>query len=85
MAGKRAPGADVRRLITFEPEIHQALHQLSLDRSASLQELADEAFRDLLKKHHRPVGIREMLRESTRMLPSNDPGPTRKVRSKGRR
>jgi hypothetical protein len=85
MAGKRGPGTAVRRLIAFEPEIQQALHQLSLDRAATLQELADEAFRDLLKKHHRPVGIREMLRESTRMLPSNDPGPTRKVRSRGRR
>jgi hypothetical protein len=31
----------------------------------TLQEFADEAFRDLLKKHGRPVGLRQALRTST--------------------
>lgn len=62
----------VRRRIAFDGETYHALHQLALDRTASLQELADEAFRDLLKKYHRPVGIGEMLRQSARLLPSND-------------
>jgi hypothetical protein len=77
MATKPKDGA-IRRRISFEPEIHQALHQLALDRAATLQELADEAFRDLLKKHHRPVGIREMLKQSARMLPVNDRPPGRR-------
>ncbi|MDX2201641.1 MAG: hypothetical protein NW223_02745 [Hyphomicrobiaceae bacterium] len=64
--------SEVRRLVAFDRETYQALHQLSLDRSASLQELADEAFRDLLRKHRRPVGLRDMLRQSARLLPSND-------------
>lgn len=45
---------------------------------ASLQELADEAFRDLLKKHCRPVTLKDMLRESVRQQPANDQYPTRK-------
>jgi hypothetical protein len=47
-----------------------------------MQELADEAFRDLLKKHGRPTSLKDALRQSTRQLPANDsPGPrTRKAR-----
>ena len=38
----------------------------------SLQDLADEAFRDLLRKHGRPATLKEALRESARRLPAND-------------
>jgi hypothetical protein len=38
----------------------------------TLQELADEAFTDLLRKHGRPVTLREALRDSVRRLPAND-------------
>ena len=69
------PRGVIRHRISFEPEIHHALHQLALDRMATLQELADEAFRDLLKKHHRPVGLRDMLKQSARMTPVNDRAP----------
>jgi hypothetical protein len=51
---------------------------LSLDSMKSLQDLADEAFRDLLKKHRRPTTLKEMLRESARAHPANDHGPGRK-------
>ena len=37
-----------------------------------LQELADEAFRDLLKKHGRPTDLKSALRQSTRRAPAND-------------
>ncbi|MBX9591466.1 MAG: hypothetical protein K2X43_19425 [Hyphomonadaceae bacterium] len=47
----------------------------------SLQDLADEAFRDLLRKHGRPVTLKEALRESARRLPANDPAARRKKRS----
>ena len=43
----------------------------------SLQELADEAFGDLLKKHGRPVTLQQALRESLRRHPANDPRPER--------
>jgi hypothetical protein len=72
----------VRRRIEFDAETWHALHQLSLDSMKSLQDLADEAFRDLLKKHRRPTTLKEMLRESARSHPANDCGPPhRKARS----
>jgi hypothetical protein len=49
---------------------------------ASIQELADEAFRDLLKKHNRPTTLKEMLKASVRAHPDNDPiKPRKKSRS----
>ena len=71
----------MRRRIEFDAETWHALHQLSLDSMKSLQDLADEAFRDLLKKHRRPTTLKEMLRESARSHPANDHLPSaRKAR-----
>jgi hypothetical protein len=58
------PSAVKRKLIGFEPEIYDALTLLARDRMQDFQELADEAFRDLLKKHARPVTLKGALRES---------------------
>jgi len=66
----RPPGS-VRRRIEFDAETWHVLHKLSLDSMKSLQDLADEAFRDLLKKHRRPTTLKEMLRESVRSHPAN--------------
>lgn len=41
-----------------------ALDLLAKDRMMTFQELADEAFADLLKKHGRPVDLRAALRQS---------------------
>jgi hypothetical protein len=67
-----------RKLIEFDAETWHALHRLSQDSLKSLQDLADEAFRDLLRKHGRPATLKEALRESARRLPANDPPPRRK-------
>jgi hypothetical protein len=69
--------AEVRKLIAFDAEAWHALRLLSGDSMKSLQELADEAFADLLKKHGRPVTLRQALRESLRRQPANDPRPKR--------
>ena len=53
----------IRRRIEFDAETWHALNLLAKDRMASIQELADEAFRELLKKHRRPTTLKEMLRE----------------------
>jgi hypothetical protein len=53
-----------RKLIEFHPETMTALEALAADRMATVQELADEAFADLLRKHGRPVGIRQALKAS---------------------
>ena len=75
------PEGSVRRRIEFDAETWHVLHKLSLDRMKSLQDLADEAFRDLLKKHRRPTTLKEMLRESARAHPANDRHPVaRKAR-----
>ena len=74
------PAGSVRRRIEFDAETWHALHKLSLDSMKSLQDLADEAFRDLLKKHRRPVTLNEMLRESAGSHPANDRHPSPKAR-----
>jgi len=64
--------APVRRRIEFDPETWHALHRYSLESGQNLQELAAEAFRDLLRKHRRPVTLRDALRASVRRQPAND-------------
>ncbi|MGE4063453.1 MAG: hypothetical protein AB7E79_08795 [Rhodospirillaceae bacterium] len=54
----------MRKLIEFDAETYDALVLLSRDRMNSLQELADEAFTDLLKKHGRPTSLKDALRKS---------------------
>jgi hypothetical protein len=43
-------GGEVRRRIAFDEGTYLALDRLAKDRMVTLRELADEAFRDLLKK-----------------------------------
>jgi hypothetical protein len=62
----------IRKRLEFDAETWHALHFLGRDIMKSLQELADEAFRDLLRKHRRPVSLKEALRESARRQPAND-------------
>jgi hypothetical protein len=69
-----------RKLIAFDDETWHALKLLSRDSVKTLQELSDEAFADLLKKHHRPVTLKQALKESLRRQPANDPRPQRKPR-----
>ena len=77
---RRADPASRRKLIQFDAETWHALHLLSKDSLKSLQELADEAFTDLLRKHDRPVTLKEALRGSARRLPANDVPTRRKPR-----
>jgi hypothetical protein len=50
--------------VQFDAETWQALDLLARDRMMDFQELADEAFRDLLRKHGRPTDLRTALRQS---------------------
>ena len=54
----------LRKLIAFDDDTFDKLKQLGRDRMATLQELADEAFADLLKKHGIPVDLKDALRKS---------------------
>ena len=55
MAGKR---------VQFDDETLHALTVLARDRMQDFQELADEAFHDLLRKHGRPTDLKTALRQS---------------------
>jgi hypothetical protein len=54
----------LRKLIDFDDDTFDKLKQLSRDRMGTLQELADEAFADLLKKHGIPIDLKDALRKS---------------------
>ena len=72
MKSKSPDKSSIGKRIEFDAETWHAVRRLSLDTVKSLQELADEAFRDLLKKHHRPVTLKDALRQSVRMQPTNE-------------
>ena len=57
----------MRKLIEFDDDTADKLKQLGRDRMATLQELADEAFADLLKKHGIPIDLKDALRKSARL------------------
>jgi hypothetical protein len=51
--------------VQFDEETWRALDLLARDRMMDFQEIADEAFRDLLRKHGRPTDLRSALRQSS--------------------
>jgi hypothetical protein len=57
----------VRKLIAFDDDTFDKLKQLARDRVATVQELADEAFADLLKKHGIPIDLKDALRKSVKL------------------
>jgi hypothetical protein len=52
--------------VQFDEETWAAIDLLAKDTMGDFQELADEAFRDLLAKHGRPVGLKDQLKRSLR-------------------
>jgi hypothetical protein len=50
--------------VQFDDETWDSVDLLAKDRMMTFQELADEAFRDILKKHGRPASLKEALRRS---------------------
>ena len=57
----------MRKLIAFDEDTFDKLKQLGRDRMATFQELAEEAFADLLKKHGIPIDLKDALRKSARL------------------
>jgi non-homologous end joining protein Ku len=54
----------VGKRVQFDDKTWAALDALISEKGESFQDLADEAFTDLLKKHHQPVGLKAALKES---------------------
>jgi len=67
----------LRKLIAFDDDTFDKLTQLGRDRMATIQELADEAFADLLKKHGIPVDLKDALRKSAALSKTAAPKQTR--------
>ena len=62
----------IGKRVAFDRATWMALDLYARDSMKSFQELADEAFADLLVKHGRPVDLKDALRRSTRRLGAND-------------
>lgn len=74
----------MRKLIAFDEDTFDKLKQLGRDRMATFQELADEAFADLLRKHGIPIDLKDALRKSARLAAEparrrDRPKPSRKT------
>jgi len=63
---------DVGKRVAFDAATWAALDLYARDSMKSFQELADEAFADLLVKHKRPASLKDALRESARRIGAND-------------
>ena len=50
--------------VQFDDDTWGAIDAVARGRAKSFQELADEAFKDLLKKYGQPVGLKAALKES---------------------
>jgi hypothetical protein len=79
---KSAEKDTVGKRVSFDRETWHALNLLARDKMMTLQELSDEAFRDLLKKHGRPTDLRAALRASARDSAANQ---NAKAPARGRR
>jgi hypothetical protein len=66
------PARDIGKRVTFDGATWAALDLYARDSMKGFQELADEAFADLLKKHSRPTTLKEALRDSARRVGAND-------------
>jgi hypothetical protein len=73
MTGKR---------VQFDPETWASVDLLAKDRMMTFQELADEAFRDILRKYGRPFSLKEALQKSAGI--SADIVPLKKSASTGK-
>ena len=73
--------AHVGNRVVFDEATWAAVDLYARDSMKTFQELADEAFADLLKKHGRPTDLRDALRRSARAIGANDnPGGSRRAR-----
>ncbi len=75
----------IGKRVQFHEETYAAIDVLRAERRRSFQQLADEAFADLLAKHHHPADLKSQLKESTKPTPTPTPTPTKKPKrlSKG--
>jgi hypothetical protein len=54
----------VGKRVQFDDKTWAAIEAVTRDSGRSFQEIADEAFKDFLKKHKQPIGLMASLKES---------------------
>ena len=64
----------MRKKVEIDPYLLGVLTVLAQDFGCSVESLADDAVRELLRKHNRPRTLEEAFRQSLRTLPMNDNG-----------
>ena len=69
--------------VQFDDETWQAIDLLRRESMKDFQELADEAFADLLRKHNRPVTLTQALRASARKAGAEPAAPKPAPRRRG--
>ena len=74
------PGKRIR----LDDETWAALDLLAHDRMMDFAELADEAFRDLLRKYNRPIDLKSALRQSAGVRATVHRLPTKPRRGRTR-
>jgi hypothetical protein len=76
-----AKEAHIGKRVVFNEATWAAVDLYAHDSMRTFQELADEAFADLLRKHGRPTDLKDALRRSARAIGANDnPGQPRRTR-----
>ena len=79
MAASKPTKPPVRRkLIAFDEETWQALDVFARESMKTWQELSDEAFRDLLKKHGRADDLKAALKLSIKQANKEPRRPAKK-------
>jgi hypothetical protein len=64
--------SDIGKRVAFDRATWMALDLYARDSMKTFQEIADEAFADFLKKHDRPVDLKDALKRSARSIGAND-------------
>jgi hypothetical protein len=54
----------VGKRVQFDADTWEAITAVSKTTGRSLQQLTNEAFADMLKKHEQPVGLMQSMKES---------------------
>ncbi len=61
----------IGKRVQFDDETWSVINLMRQERRRSFQQLADEAFADLLAKYHRPADLKSQLRKSLGQSPAS--------------